>query len=89
MAREANRKRASLVVKAKRASLAPFSGPSAASPDVLAAREASAAISPPCSSSPSLGPVEDAEVLVVVEIVFVPWGSGLCMAVLAYRQTFN
>ena len=88
MAREANRKRASLVVKAKRASMAPLSGPSSASPDVLAAREASAAISPPRSSSPSLGPVEDAEVL-VVEIVFVPWGSGLCMAVLAYRQTFN
>jgi hypothetical protein len=68
------------VVKAKRASLAPFSGPSAASPDVLAAREASAAISPPCSSSPSLGPVvEDAEVL-VFQIIFLLWGLGLCMA---------
>jgi hypothetical protein len=74
------------VVKAKRASLAPFSGPSAASPDVLAAREASAAISPPCSSSPSLGPVEDAEVL-VFEIIFILWGLGLCMARTAKHLT--
>ncbi len=74
------------MVKAKRASLAPLSGPSSVSPDVQAAREASAAISPPCSATLRRGTVEDAEVL-VVEIALLPLGFRVVHG--AYRQTLN
>ena len=60
-----------MAIMAKRASLVPLSNSFDASLDVLIAREAAlqssaaAATSPPGSSSPKFGPLEEAEVLVI------------------------